>query len=686
MKKLVLLLLFTLITIRVGFAQNFYEVNWTSGSITYTGFLVFYDDNDSFMRVQYTYSGIHKIAEFKCYGKNFEENNVEGYLLDGRDASMIKGQTTYSADNFIFVKQDGQYKGKPFHIDDRGLENNPKKENLQNVNYWKQVDSKDFTAEYIDDFFLPSESMYGKLLGLKSTGTYTTSTANVTTDAVYTAGTEYKISALNTGGSVWGVIMSKSTGISSQVYEANSKFPEDFIGAKWDDSYRINALGYTDGRWAVSMGKNTGYTAQSWKTNEKFPTDWVKEKWDAGQSITEVTYGNNLWGVVMSKGSGYGVQSWKTSVAYPEDWIKEKWDDSYRITSMAYGDGMWATVMTKESGITAQAWKTLESYPNDWITEKWDEGYYITSVTYGDNKWAVVMSKGKGYTRQSWKKSSTGFPSEWISSKWNNTQPATTTTTTTVAAAEPAKMHLVVVANTAISDIGTSCVIDRNSIVREMETIADELDIPIKKTIIDERNLTKENVRVALSSLNPGKNDIVIFMYSGHGYRWSNQTSSYPNMDLRYSNYQSISESTNYNLEDVYYTITGKGARLNIVMSDCCNSDIGVTKRGGQSSLAGRDFTQGQIARLQKLFLNAKGNIIASAAKPNQTSCGNPYDGGYFTSSFLASIHKETSQLASGEPKWNSILDRAINNALYKTQNLNGCAAQNGIYYSTVTY
>ncbi len=155
-------------------------------------------------------------------------------------------------------------------------------------------------------------------------------------------------------------------------------------------------------------------------------------------------------------------------------------------------------------------------------------------------------------------------------------------------------------------------------------------------------------------------------------------------MALFYSRYDSPSNSNSYNLKDVYDVIVSKGARLNIVLGDCCNNDIGATSRTGTGSLAAKSYTRGSTERLRKLFFESKGNIIAAAAEPEETACGSAVGGGYFLNAFFSAIDKEVSYISQGTPSWDAIMKRTMSTATYKTQNLNGCDTQHGVYKSTV--
>jgi hypothetical protein len=669
MKHLIPILLLFLCS-QTSQAQLYYETSWKTGGVQYTGLLIYYDDNDATMRVKYKINDKYKVAEFDCYGEHFEEDGLQGYLLDGKNARVVYGNdgNGYSADNFIFVDVDDAY-STPIHIDNNGLEKEDPSDHLVQVDYWTAISTDKFTESYVYGFFDKDEPLYTTLLSY-----------NLQNNQDEQPSTHFRINALGYGGADWAIAMSKGTNYSKQAWKVGEAYPEDWIREKWDEDFYITSMAYGNGEWALAISKGVGYSTQSWKTSSAYPEDWVDAKWEEEYAITALAYGDGEWAVAMSKGAEYTSQTWEISSTYPAAWIGEQWDEDYYITSMAYGNGEWVVVMSEGNGYTTQAWKRSEEYPSDWIRKKWAEDFYVTAVAYGDGEWAVVMSKGTGYSTQAWK-TSEQYPKDWVKAKWNGANNSQVNEPEEV---EDATLHLILVTNTLINDIGASCDIDRKNTVNEFQNICDALEIPLKKNIIAERDFTKETVSDVLNNLNPKSNDIVVFVYSGHGYRWSNQRSKYPNIDLRYSNYQGISESTAYNLADIYNTIKAKGARLNLVIGDCCNSDVGISNRGGEPSLATRRQSQGTLDKLHTLFLESEGNLIVAAAKPYETACGNSRDGGYFISNFFAALSKETSRLNNTTPKWDNIVGNSIKNASYKTQNLRGCTPQNGIYDSTI--
>ena len=100
-------------------------------------------------------------------------------------------------------------------------------------------------------------------------------------------------------------------------------------------------------------------------------------------------------------------------------------------------------------------------------------------------------------------------------------------------------------------------------------------------------------------------------------------------------------------LEDVYKYILKLGARVNIVLADCCNEkinskvpvggDIMVLRGGGYNTTAQSLNLYNVIALF---FPKITTSIIASSTQPNQLALGNPNLGGFFTHYFNAILEK----------------------------------------------
>ena len=238
------------------------------------------------------------------------------------------------------------------------------------------------------------------------------------------------------------------------------------------------------------------------------------------------------------------------------------------------------------------------------------------------------------------------------------------------------KLHLVIIANTNDPSIGKSCDNDRYNLVNELQQTATALGIGFKNYIISGDNFSKSNLLATLNSIYPSSNDIVLFIYRGHGFRWPNQVEQWPRLALFYGKASPRSDNSNsINLQEIKNILDKKGARLNIVLGDCCNDPYGVTVMTSNNFFQSQVTAFTDVSKLRMLFLNSKGSIISAAAKPGEVSYAG-IDGGYYTTSFITALGFETSYSKTGSAQWSSIFSTTIklanNKSLYCDSRQNG--------------
>lgn len=263
----------------------------------------------------------------------------------------------------------------------------------------------------------------------------------------------------------------------------------------------------------------------------------------------------------------------------------------------------------------------------------------------------------------------------------------TATTTTTPVTTNSAKLHLVVIANTLIGDIGPSCSADRDKLDYEFRSIADALGAGYAKYIVDGDNFNKATVQSTLNNLRVGNNDIIVFFYRGHGFRWDNQTDIYPNMDLRKTNYLPIDKTTSMPLLEVYNTLKNKGARLSLVLADCCNNKVGINQSTSVSFLNSQSDNKPDVSKLKRLFMTSRGTLISAAARSGEYSWANPF-GGFYTLSFIQAMKEKISYLNNGTYSWNDIITYTTRLAKDKSSPAlcSNCTLQTGVSYVNVSY
>jgi hypothetical protein len=203
------------------------------------------------------------------------------------------------------------------------------------------------------------------------------------------------------------------------------------------------------------------------------------------------------------------------------------------------------------------------------------------------------------------------------------------------------RLLLIIVANTDDISIGTTCAVDKDATYKTFSTLAEFLQIKFEPTVIFGKDFKKTNVDNAIKNLKPSRNDIVIFYYSGHGFNNEKDKFRFPYLDLRDNVSQPVGGAYTLNVEDIYNTIKSKGARLNLVISDCCNSDPSLsTLSTGDVATTRRSSIGWSANNCRALFMGEQPvSVLATAAAKGELSAGNS-TGGIFTFNFRESLEK----------------------------------------------
>lgn len=234
-----------------------------------------------------------------------------------------------------------------------------------------------------------------------------------------------------------------------------------------------------------------------------------------------------------------------------------------------------------------------------------------------------------------------------------------------------ATLRLIVVADTQDEEVGVTCEKDKNRTIKNYRELAGFMQIGFKETVIAGTDFGKKNVLEAINALKPSPQDIVVFYYTGHGFNYNNKPYQYPLLALRQASFDPLNENS-LAMEDIYAALKAKGARLTLVMSDCCNSD--------PSAIAptmpdiARTRSTGpvwDINNCRQLFFPEKPTaILLTAASKGELAAGNVSFGGFFSYNFKASMDRFLSQFnAMGRVSWEAIAEEAKKQTIAKANN-----------------
>ncbi|HOZ84979.1 MAG TPA: caspase family protein [Niabella sp.] len=236
------------------------------------------------------------------------------------------------------------------------------------------------------------------------------------------------------------------------------------------------------------------------------------------------------------------------------------------------------------------------------------------------------------------------------------------------------RLFLIVVANTNDPKIGISSSKDFTTVTETFTTLAANLGMRIVTKTIKGGDFSKRNVDQALANLKvqkPAPQDIIVFYYSGHGFRYARDNSPYPRLSLRTNPDQDINKN-NLAMEDVYKQILKLKARVNLVLADCCNWDINMPLPQGMDVLRTRNMTINttsqslNLANCNALFFSMQPvSIIASSTEKNQLAIGNPSLGGFFTHFFKAMLDQSLYTVNRSD-SWLRLLNEAKEKARWQ--------------------
>ncbi|MBP6431678.1 MAG: caspase family protein [Ferruginibacter sp.] len=199
--------------------------------------------------------------------------------------------------------------------------------------------------------------------------------------------------------------------------------------------------------------------------------------------------------------------------------------------------------------------------------------------------------------------------------------------------------YYISIANTLDSAIGAGCKKDLESVSPLFKRIPFELDLPIKEITVLGPTFSKQSVLNAINSIQPKKQDIVVFYYTGHGFSYKDDDKvKFPQLDLR-SNPpvydEKIIKASTRNIGEVFEMIKNKGARLNLVIGDCCNNEIEFYRKWPNPIQVTREPTIApNRIEMANLFLKHKANILMAAANKEQYAVVDDLLGSLFTFQF----------------------------------------------------
>jgi hypothetical protein len=229
---------------------------------------------------------------------------------------------------------------------------------------------------------------------------------------------------------------------------------------------------------------------------------------------------------------------------------------------------------------------------------------------------------------------------------------------------EPSAFRVVLACDTFSQDISSGTNADFSRMKKTMYRIGSRIGMKPQFTLLKGSDLSLTNIKSWVASLPKPSNDILIFYFSGHGFRYANTTSKWP---FLYLHGQSVSG------QSIYQEIRKIQPRFALVLFDCCNNKIAYRKSPSQHYHSSDFVISGRssIRGIRSLFLRSRGIVTVSASSPGEYAIalvGQKPRGSVFTMGLLNSLRKNSRKTNAN---WKSVLKNTVffcNQQLYEKQ------------------
>ena len=232
--------------------------------------------------------------------------------------------------------------------------------------------------------------------------------------------------------------------------------------------------------------------------------------------------------------------------------------------------------------------------------------------------------------------------------------------------ADEVRIHALVFCDTGNSEIGVSCNADKERFISELSIVESALNCEVDWLNVYTGNFCdKPNLEEAISKLRCEPNDVIFFYYSGHGAHAQADNGWLPQMCLKYESYD---QENFVPVEWVVEKLSRKGARLTVVLTDCCNDNKDWVTAKGLVDSEGENVKIDciNVENLRKLFYKSKGSVVATSSKRGQRSWGSD-KGGTFSISFWDEMYRI--EQGQGGADWKSLMEKTKVRTLEASRN-----------------
>ena len=190
--------------------------------------------------------------------------------------------------------------------------------------------------------------------------------------------------------------------------------------------------------------------------------------------------------------------------------------------------------------------------------------------------------------------------------------------------------HFLYFSDTNDSNIGKSCEeTNRYFLNNFIPQVRKHTNLKVRVHQFSGSSFTRNNLNTVLKELESGRDDVIFFYYTGHGY--NNDTNDYPNLTLGLRSDPMPSRLKS--LLSVYNTLREKPHRLLVVIGEACNKVYSSALKK-ESYAVSFDPFQGDASKYRTLFQEQRGDYLMSSSKKNELTFGVNDEMGVYSRAF----------------------------------------------------
>lgn len=226
---------------------------------------------------------------------------------------------------------------------------------------------------------------------------------------------------------------------------------------------------------------------------------------------------------------------------------------------------------------------------------------------------------------------------------------------------EAASLHAIIVGDTLDESIGDGAAVDVQKMRYAVQQIAKNTKLSLKQDILAGKNTTPTKLLAKVNKLKIKNDDVILFFFSGHGYRTPSKDNNIPWPNLSFSQLDQAVE-----FEFITQKLEQFKPRLLLAITDVCNNVIPdafaplLVHKADEKPISSTKI----VENYRELFLRTSGTLLIASSRPGEYSWATSR-GSLFTLAFLQQLEKEVK--TTGIANWQNLLGRAAN-ALQDTQ------------------